>query len=335
MLQVDPQALREESESVGELVVQYGSAVSSALLDPACTIFRSPGIRGVIGYRVGLGCAVALGEPVCAPEDVSRLADAFRDFCKARGWHTTYAVAGPAFKEIAVAKGYAAVEFGEELILDPQRDPEAGSKGRELRKKVNHAKRDGLGVLEHDPAAGRDARLEGAMENVAKAWLEGRSGPQIFLAKVRLFADPEGKRWFYAKQGDEVVGVLTMLRLESRDGWLLDHLLATPDAPIGTTEILVTAGLAALRQEGCRFATFGAAPAAQLGVIENLSPFSETVARSVFNAAGRVFHLDARSRYRRKFQVSRTDPSFLLFDPPRLGLRETVGISRAFNVSLA
>ena len=54
-----------------------------------------------------------------------------------------------------------------------------------------------------------------------------------------------------------------------------------------------------------------------------------------FNAAGRVFHLDARSRYRRKFQVSRTDPSFLLFDPPRLGLRETVGISRAFNVSLA
>lgn len=329
---------RESSvgREVAELVIRYGGPVASGLLDPRVQVFRAPGIDGVIGYRRSWGCAVAIGDPVCAPDDSTRLAEAFRAFCRERGWSTMYAVAGPAFAEQAVARGCAVVEFGEELILDPRRDPQAGGKGRELRKKVSHAKREGASAREYMPGEfGRNRALEKEMEDCVAEWLRGRSGPQIYMAGVKLFEAREGRRWFYATAGDRVVGVLAMLRMEARQGYLLEHLLAVPDAPTGTTELLGATGLAALGADGCGFATFGPAPAAHLGAIHNLGKASEAIARRVYDSAASVFHLDARTRYRRKFQIARTEPAYVVCDPARVGVREIVGVLRAFNVSLA
>lgn len=61
-------------EDLPRLVVEHGNAVSAALLNPACSFFEASGIPGVIGYRAGFGCAVALGDPVCSPEHTRALA---------------------------------------------------------------------------------------------------------------------------------------------------------------------------------------------------------------------------------------------------------------------
>lgn len=325
---------RARGWDVATLVRRYGGPLSSGLLDPSCALFAAPGIEGAVGYRAAWGCAVAIGDPVCANADAGRLADAFRMHCRERGWHTAYAGAGRSFAELARSRGYALIEFGEELLLDPRRDPQAGPRGRELRKKVNHARRAGLCVVEYDRTMLRDPALEVAMENTARAWLAARQGPQIYLAHVSLFDAPEARRWFYALHEGRVVGVLCCLRLESRGGYLLEHILAAPDAPGGTSESLIVAALAAFGAENCAFATFGPAPAPQIGRIEGLGRRSERLARQVYAWSNRTFHLDARSRFRRKFQVSSEEPAFLLFDPPRVGVREVFGLMRAFNVSL-
>ncbi|HUS65604.1 MAG TPA: DUF2156 domain-containing protein [Kofleriaceae bacterium] len=323
-------APRESVPGVAAWVRAHGCAVSTALLDPACRHFFVPGVPGVIGYREGWGCAVGLGDPVCPPEQTGALVDAFGDFCHARDAGAVFAVASPALTALCVARGWAAIEFGVELILDPRRDPQSGARGRELRKKVNRAKKAGVTVHEHHLG---DPLVERAMEQCALSWLGARRGPQIYLARVRLFADPLGKRWFYALFGERIVGVLSMMRLDARDGWLLDHLIATPDAPGGTTERLAAHALGVLGAEGCRFATFGPAPSAELGRVVGLGPVAEALARGIYETVGRVFHLDARVRYRKKFQVERTEASSLVFSRG-LGLRELTGVLRAFNVSL-
>jgi lysylphosphatidylglycerol synthetase-like protein (DUF2156 family) len=314
--------------------VDYGGPVSGGLLDPRYKLYRTPGIDGVVGYRRGWGCAVVIGDPVCAPNDTVGLAESFRKFNRARGSRTVYAAASEGFARTAAARGFAAVEFGEELIVDPRRDPKAGPHGRELRKKVIHAMREGVRVREYRDDE-RDTALERAMDQVAAAWLGARRGPQIYIARVRLFDHRSARRWFYATVGQHVVGVLAMLRMGARDGYLLEHLVAAPGAPSGTTELVATGGLAALGAEGCGFATFGPAPAGRLGAVQNLGAASEAVARLVFDSAARVFHLDARGHYRRKFQVARSEPVFLLFDPPRIGPREALGVLGAFNASIA
>jgi lysylphosphatidylglycerol synthetase-like protein (DUF2156 family) len=279
---------------------------------------------------------VALGDPVAPPEHRVALAEAFRSWCRASGLHTAYAAAGEAFAREAAEMGYAALEVCEEQILDPRRDPTQGSKGREVRKKVMHAKRDGVVVEEHRPDySAASYRREEAMQKVATDWLAARKGPQIFLAHIDLFDVREGRRLIYAKVGDEVVGVLSLLELRARGGYLFEHHLVSPGAPQGTSEILIVGALERLGTEGAREATFGPAPASALGHVANLGAFSERAARKVFDACVKAFHFDARARYRRKFQLARTAPSFVLLDPPRFGVCQAVGLLRAFNVSLA
>ncbi|MDB4969822.1 MAG: hypothetical protein JWN44_5511 [Myxococcales bacterium] len=329
-----PRTLHVDPADVTDEVIAWGNTVSGALLDGDCGHFRVEGIDGLIGYRAGLRCAVVMGDPVCAEADKPRLAAAFRDWCRARGWTTVYVVTSEGFSRWAIDAGMAAVSFGEELVLDPMHDAQAGSTGRELRKKINRAKKAGLAVSEYVPSTLADHDLERAMEAVATSWLDARRGPQIYIARLDLFGQPRGKRWFYARHGERIVGALSMNRLDAREGWLIDHLVCTPDAPQGITEILVVEALAALRKDGCRYATFGAAPGRSLGDVAGFGALSEKLARAVFSGAGRVFHLDARTRYRQKFQAVRSDPAYILFDPPSVGVREVVGIMRAFNVSL-
>jgi lysylphosphatidylglycerol synthetase-like protein (DUF2156 family) len=231
-------------------------------------------------------------------------------------------------------EGWASLEFGAELMLDPRQDPCRGRRSHELRKKLNRARRVGLVVEEYTrfPA---DPKREAQLDGLVAEWLRGRKGPQIFLAGVHLFDPPDGKRWFFATLGGRVVGLLSLMHLERRDGWLLDHLMALPDAPRGTTESLVAHALARLGEEGCAYATFGPAPRADLGAIDGLGAVSEKLARGAYATVARMFHLESRSRYRLKFGEATPVPSYVLLDPPHIGFRQVLAILRAFNVSLA
>lgn len=330
-----PEADATSRASIGGLVRRYGGAVSTALLDPACELFRADGIDGAIGYRARFGCAVAIGDPVCAEEDKPRLARAFAERCRARRLHTAYAVASPGFAHWAAGEGYAALCFGEELFFDPRRDPAAGAAGRELRKKLLRAGREGIEVREYLPRRARDPELERRMEAVARSWLEGRRGPQVYVVPVRLFEHREGRRWFYALYDGRVVGVLAALWLEARGGYLLEHHLASPDAPVGTSESLIAEALRAFGREGVAWTTFGPAPASELREILGLSERQERLARTVFRHLGQAFRFESRNRYRRKFQIAGSRDSYLLVSPPKLGPREIGGFVNAFNASLA
>jgi lysylphosphatidylglycerol synthetase-like protein (DUF2156 family) len=285
----------------------------------------------LIPYRKSLRCLVAIGDPVCDERHADQLAESFRLSCARRGWSTVFAAVSERFAERCVARGYAAVEFGEEHIIDPRRDAAAGAAGRELRKKLNRAQRAGVTVDEYVPY---DAVVEASMEAVAREWLSARRGMQVFVSPLYLFAERGGRRWFHAQREGVPVGVLTLVRLDRLDGWLIEHLLATPHAPQGTTELLVTTALAALGEEGCGYATFGPAVLPRLGRLQGLRRASEAIGRAVFDAAGRILHIESLARFRQKFQPLRAEGSHLLFHPPRIGLCETTGLLRAFNVSL-
>ena len=73
-----------------ELVRRYGGPLSHAALDPSRSIFRAPGIDGLIGFLVLKRCAVVFGDPVCAPEHKIALADAFATYCADHGWSILY-----------------------------------------------------------------------------------------------------------------------------------------------------------------------------------------------------------------------------------------------------
>lgn len=316
---------------VDHYVREWGGAASNVLADNTCSLFTDPNIQGLIGYRVEGRCVIVFGDPVCSLENRPLLVQAFHQRFEAEGKNIVYATTSEEFSYWAmenVCKGL--IEVGEELVLDPLNYPKQGSNGRLLRKKSNHAKRDGVTIKEYTI---HDEHIEKGIELAGKTWLEARNGPQIFLAHVDLFSDRNSKRWFYALKDEKIVGVILLNRLEAHGGWLLNLLMATPEAPIGTSEFLVTHALDVLCDEGCHFLSFGTVPSQQLGEIRGLGAASVWIARTVFKSVVKFFQLDGRRKFWLKFEpVSRRN--FILFTKPRIGFSEVWAIMRAFNANL-
>lgn len=323
------------NRSIADYVEKWGNSTSIALLDPSCKFFFVEYIDGIIGYRLEARCAVVIGDPVCVPEEMPHLVCAFHDYCKQNKHIVIYSIVSEQFVEWALKQGFCrwAAAIGDEIILDPQSDPRAmkGKKGSSLRNKYLFSVRQGIVVHEY---AGNDPIIEHQLDTLQKRWLETRKGPQIcFFSKIDLFSDFEKKRYFYARYKNTIVGIAMLNRLENTKGWVLNMLMKTSDAPTTTSEFLIMSILDILRQEGCPFLTIGTAPAPKIGRIEGLSTFCTWFVRVSFRLVNKIFNLGGRQRYWDKFQPKMA-PTFIMSSRQRIGLREALGIARAFNAPI-
>lgn len=321
----------EGREYVAECIQQWGGAPSIALLDPACEIFQLTEGEGLIGYRIDSKCAIVYGDPVCPPNMIPLLTQEFHRYCQERHLNIIYTVASKQFTDWALKNVCkAAIEFGNELFIDPGMYQKEGIYGRRVRNKISHSMRAGVAVYEY---SSYDIQMEQALEQVGQSWLQMRQGPQIYLAHVRLFEERTGKRWFYAKQGDKVVGLALLNQLEAKEGWLLNLLMETPEAPNGTSEHLIDTVIEILKKEGCSFLTFGAIAASQLGKIEGLGAAASLFARLGYKVAHKYLKLAGRLKYWEKFKPSQ-EPIYVLFGDSRMNFSVIKGVLRAFNISL-
>lgn len=320
-----------DREKIVEWARRWGGATADALLDEATQIFTLPSKEGFIGYRAIKKSVVVYGEPVCAPENLEEFVEKFHKFCHDKKSSITYVITSEKFARWSLKHGCKAfIEFGEELVLDPASDdPRRGQQGALVRKKIKRAQHEGLTVKEYRP---KNAELEEQMNAVGKAWLSGRQGPQVYISHLRIFNDPYGRRWFYAQQGQKIVGVLMMNKVEARNGWAITQIMLVPNAPMGTPEVLVVGALEALTKEDCTFVTFGAVPAKEMGEIVGLNGFYEWVTRLGYKAARAIFHLDGKKAFWQKFQP-RSEKAYLVFSESSISQKEILGLMRALNIS--
>lgn len=320
-------------EHIVNLVRQFGDVTTDAILDPSCQIFTIPDVEGLIGYQVAGSHAVVLGDPVCALQEKAKLANAFHDYCKKQGFHITYFIVSEEFaKWLTQNLCSISIEYGEKILLDPLDNPKnkTGPKGSLVRRKTKRALKEGVSVEEykvHNP------ELEWKIEQVGVSWLKNRRGPQIHISHARLFNDGNGKRWFYAKKNDHIVGILLLNKLSTKNGWLLNHVMVTPDASVGTTELLVTTALETVKKEGYSYVTAGVIPGEKLGEIVGLKSLSASFARLIFSTAQWIFHLDGHREFWGKFQPEK-EKSFLVFSQKHISINSLKALMKVLNVTL-
>lgn len=313
-----------------EYLRRWGGSTTDALLDPGCKIFTTSGIEGLIGYRDETKCVVSYGDPVCASKDIPLLTTAFHRYCTQLGKDIIYVATSKSFTHWALENlGGASIEFGAELTINPQNDPQmrTGSNAQMLRGKVRHAERTGVIIHEYD---GENPAIEKHIEEIAMAWLAARKGPQVYIAHVNLFDDRVGKRWLYATMQNRIVGVVMLHQLKEHKGWLLNRLM-TSHAPSGTSELLVISALNILKEEGCEFASFGIAPSAELNEIVALGKLAALLARKVYRLAYRFLKLEGQRKFWEKYHPQE-EPCYLLFSKKGLGMKELSSLMHALNI---
>ncbi len=321
-------------QQIIEYVHQWGSSsVVETILDPFCQIYSDSTIPGLIGYYENRRCALVFGDPVCAPEYQEKLAKSFHMICEKKKKNIIYLVASENFARWMQSEyGSALITYGHELFVDPSCDPtkNSGKKGISLRGKIRHAEKSKVIIREY---IGENAELEQQIEEVATQWLGNRQGPQIYISRVRLFHERFGKRWFFAQQGEKLVASMVLNQLKAKEGWVLDRIMTIPNAPQGTSELLVVSVMEALAKEGCKFLTFGTTNATTLGFIEGFGKCSTFLAPRFYKVALKIFNLQRRGKYWEKFHPE-SCLSYIVFKQPRLGIYEIQCLLKALNISL-
>lgn len=321
-------------EHLVDQVRKWGGATTDAVLDPQCKIYSKEGIEGFIGYRIDKQFAVVMGDPIAPKESQLDLTKHFIDDCKAQGQEVIFAIVTEAYaREVLKNVGYSILlELCEIPFLDPQISvlEHTGTKGSLVRRKVRHAKKEGV-IVEEFFNDNEKTRKE--IETVGVNWLKKRKGPQIHISNIRLFEDPKGKRWFYASINRQIVAALLLNRLEAKNGWLMNRLLLDPQAPHGTPELLVVTALEKLKQEESRFVSFGMIPRARPGTIEGLNPLASNLTRFGYLIASKIYRLNGLRGFWGKFEPN-SEASFVAFESKGITISAIRALMHAFNATV-
>ena len=315
-----------------EYVRLWGGAASEAVLDPLCKTFTTAGVEGFIAYRDQPECAVAIGDPVCAAHHVSELATAFHDYCKNNQKSVVYILVSKEYEQFLMQNFCkVSLEFGQEIILNPASENLLkGARGKVLRQKINHAKQSQVTVNEY---LEEDQSLEEQMVQVGRQWLKNRHGPQVHISQIELFSNRSGKRWFYAKHDQKIVGVLMLNQLQAKQGWLFDRVMATQEAPNGTNELLIATAIEHVQKDGCNYISLGLVPGDRLGDIKGLSKITGWLIRQLYSLIKLILPIKKLKRFWKKFHP-KEEPAFILFSKPSISFLEIRSLFRALNVSI-
>jgi lysylphosphatidylglycerol synthetase-like protein (DUF2156 family) len=149
--------------------------------------FLAPGNQGLITYRVLNRVAVALGDPLCAPEAVEAVTHSFQAFCRAQGFRVAFYQARPDYLALYRNLNLHVFKMGEEAILFPQTFTLQGPALAKVRTRCRHAQREGVQIQWYEGVLPTTVMQQ--LTSVSVAWLEkkgGQSGEETGFSTGRL-----------------------------------------------------------------------------------------------------------------------------------------------------
>jgi lysylphosphatidylglycerol synthetase-like protein (DUF2156 family) len=314
-----------------QYIREYGDSVSDAILDPHCNHFKDPGIEGLIGYKFIANCAVTYGDPVCPRENKEKIAEAFYRFCEESNKNIIYVAASKEFLDLTFHNSVQAyIEFGRMLYLNPLEDPrkKTGSDACNLRKKIKHAKKEGVIITEYK---GFDLQIEKDIEATSQKWLGKRKGLQAYISSVRVFDDREGKRWFYATKDGKIIGAVILEEIKAKKGWHLNRLMTTSNVPNGTAEVLLIEVIDTLQKENISYFSLGQAPLLEIQDIQGFSSLATYVTKKIYKLSTHLLKLEGRMDFWNKF-FPYSEPSYLLFSQPKIHFGEIFALMKGMHI---
>ncbi|PLC12776.1 hypothetical protein AUQ48_11780 [Kocuria flava] len=290
----------------------------------------APGRRAAVTFRVVGPVCLAGGDPVGDPDSWEDAVRAWMGYARSYGWIPAVLGASEAGARTCLRAGRDVLAVGDEAVLQPQRFSLTGAGMAAVHRAVRRARRSGLRVEirrheEIDPAE------LAVLGDLADRW-RGAEPDRGFSMALNRWGDPADGRCVAVtahRPDGRVAGLLSFVPWGAH-GLSLDVMRRAPDAPHGTTELMV----AELMEQGLRrgiskvslnFAAFRKVfvDADRLG--------AGTVTRlnsTVLDRLGRYFQLERLYRANDKYRPEWT-PRFLCFDGALTLPRVSLAVLRA------
>src|SRR5258708_31934195 len=226
---------------------------------PGAMLWSSPDIDGAVIYGEFGRVWLAAGDPLAPLEDMAELARQFAAFAKRKNRVVAFVPTSAEFARRITLDGFMAVKVGASPYFDLKTWNPRGDCAKKLRAGVNQARRAGLEVAMISESVDESLKKETAQ--LCMNWLSSRRAATTFgwLIALDPFLHSEHKKYFAARVDGKLVGFLVASPIPKRKAWYLEDVLREPDAPNGTSTLLVFEAFAKLKAEGATLATLGTA----------------------------------------------------------------------------
>jgi len=314
-------------EKLLQLHEQHGyNAHSLVGITAETRLWSCPETGGTIGFNDFGKVWLVPGEPLANSEHQAILANSFLRTARAKGRTVGFIPVTERFARHSRQLRLRAVKIGAAPYFDLATWAPRGDRGKKARAGVNQARRAGIQVTKVDNI---DEKLIKETDSLCKSWLTTRRSPTKFgwLFSIDLFKHSDRKKYFTARDATgRLVGFLAASPIPARHGWYLEDVLRLPQAPNGTTDLLVVEVLKSLKDDGAKLATLGTAPMALEGSIDSLvwhCPRLSRVTRVIAGIFTVFYNFNGVRRFKAKFAPSWWESEYLLVTenftgPPRI-----------------
>ncbi len=305
---MDPTPLTERARVLALLKRHGWNATSFQILEPGFRYWFD-GDDACVGY-VDTGRAwVAAGSPIAAAERLAEVAAKFAAASRAAHRRVCSFGTESRFRD---AVGWPAFRIGDQPVWAPAEWDAGVQSSRSLREQLRRARAKGVTVRAlsaAEIAPEHPTRVQ--LDTLIARWLASRPiAPMGFLVQIDPFTNPEERHQFIAERDGKVVAFLGIIPIYARHGWFFEDFLRDPDAPNGTVELLVDAGMRAAAAQGVPIVTLGLVPLA--GDVGSWLRAARRFGRSLYD-------FDGLRAFKAKFKPQAWDPIFLSYPPERSG----------------
>ena len=257
--------VHSDHANLDEMRLLYGYNEHTYVLDAdQGRVWNDKG-RGAVCYVERGNVWVVTGEPLAADGDLREVTQKFVGHARLHRKLVVFLPTSERFARAVAGKHYRIHKIASSPYFDLQKWDPKGNSAKGLRLGLNRARKAGISVervSEITPGFKRE------VASLCEGWLGGRSAGVSFgwLFRLAPFQNADAKRYFAARNADgELVGLLAASPIPARDGWYLEDVLRSADAPTGTADLLVFEALRGLAADGAQLATLGTVPLSEIG----------------------------------------------------------------------
>ena len=166
-----------ERQQALAIIKGYGhSSLAHFCLLPDKNYYFSPSGKTVIAYVPKGRGAIALGDPIGAPEDLKDAIIGYQTFCELNDWYPAFYQTLPDYLDSYKALGFKAIKIGEEAIVDLHSFTTQGKAGRNLRNALNRFYKMGYKVKFQQPPISNE--LLDKLKFISDRWLNEMQGSE-------------------------------------------------------------------------------------------------------------------------------------------------------------
>ena len=275
--------------------------------------------NGFVAYERHCGVALACGEPIATPEDVSSLVEEFTAFCEEQGLRPAFASSSRAFAQASSERGWQCLKIGEEPWFDSETYAPRGNSTKKVRSAANQGRNNGVTIEVVDEGCAPSPAAVIAMREVIDEWRSSRKVRALgFTLRLQPMTLAQHKMILFAWQNGRLQAFLTCIPVPARNAASVEDLIRRPSAPNGVSELLLLAAIESCRDRGIARLTLGLAPLRAAAT----QPFGHRKVGRMLGSVGRhlniFYDFRALGHFKAKFAPTHWEDSYLVYPPHQL-----------------